>query len=100
KLIQEGNTMTLEQLNELKVQEATLNEKINSLQNDLKDLFDLIPFGLAGETLMEVSNQLDSEKNYKESKYRQDNIGEKTNRILDDLEEEKKKFTGVIGTEI
>lgn len=100
KLIQEGNMMTLEQLNELKAQEATLNEKINNLQNDLKDLFDLIPFGLAGETLMEVSNQLDNEKNYKESKYRQDNIGEKTNRILDDLEEEKKEYTGVITTEI
>src|SRR5690606_26380042 len=58
------------------------------------------PFGLAGETLMEVSNQLESEKNYKESKYKQEDVGEKTNRILDDLEEEKKKFNGVIGTEI
>lgn len=100
KLIQEGNMMTLEQLNELKSEESTLNEKINNLQNDLKELFDLIPFGLAGETLMEVSNQLESEKNYKESKYKQEDVGEKTNRILDDLEEEKKKFNGVIGTEI
>lgn len=100
KLIQEGNMMTLEQLNELKSEENTLNEKINNLQNDLKDLFDLIPFGLAGETLMEVSNQLESEKNYKESKYKQEDVGEKTNRILDDLEAEKKKFDGVIATEI
>jgi DNA sulfur modification protein DndD len=100
KLIQEGNMMTLEQLNELKSEEAILNEKINNLQNDLKDLFDLIPFGLAGETLLEVSNQLESEKNYKENKFKQENVGEKTNRILDDLEEEKKKFNGVIGTEI
>ncbi|MCY1479248.1 Chromosome partition protein Smc [compost metagenome] len=100
KLIQEGNMMTLEQLNELKSEETTLNDRINNLQNDLKDLFDLIPFGLAGETLMEVSNQLESEKNYKESKYKQEDVGEKTNRILDDLEAEKKKFDGVIGTEI
>lgn len=100
KLIQEGNMMTLEQLNELKSEESTLNDKINNLQNDLKDLFDLIPFGLAGETLMDVSNQLESERKYKESKYKQEDVGEKTNRILDDLEEEKKKFNGVIGTEI
>lgn len=100
KLIQEGNMMTLEQLNELKSEEATLNEKINNLQNDLKELFDLIPFGLAGETLMKVSNQLESERNYKDNKYRQEDVGEKTNRILDDLEAEKKKFKGVIGTEI
>lgn len=100
KLIQEGNLMTLEQLNELKFDEAKLNEKINILQDDLKDLFDLIPFGLAGESLMEVSNQLQIEKNYKESKYKQEDVGEKTNKILDDLEEEKKNFNGVIGTEI
>ncbi|MFN3272652.1 MAG: DNA sulfur modification protein DndD [Cloacibacterium caeni] len=100
KLIQEGNMMTLEQLNELKLEEGKLNEKINNLQNDLKDLFDLIPFGLAGESLMEVSNQLQIEKNYKESKYKQEDVGEKINKILDDLEAEKKNFNGVIGTEI
>ena len=100
KLIQEGNLMTLEQLNELKSEESHLNEKINDLQNDLKDLFDLIPFGLAGETLMEVSNQLETEKNYKESKFKQEDVGEKTNLILDDLEAEKKNFNGIIGTEI
>lgn len=100
KLIQEGNMMTLDQLNDLKLEEGKLNEKINNLQNDLKDLFDLIPFGLAGENLMEVSNQLQIEKNYKESKYKQEDVGEKTNKILDDLEAEKKKFNGVIGTEI
>ena len=92
--------MTLEQLNELKLEEGKLNEKINNLQNDLKDLFDLIPFGLAGESLMEVSNQLQIEKNYKESKYKQEDVGEKINKILDDLEAEKKNFNGVIGTEI
>lgn len=100
KLIQEGNMMTLDQLNILKAEESTLNDKINNLQNELKDLFDLIPFGLAGETLMDVSNQLESEKNYKESKYKQEDVGEKTNRILDDLEAEKKKFNGIIATEI
>lgn len=100
KLIQEGNMMTLEQLNELKLEEGKLNEKINNLKNDLKDLFDLIPFGLAGESLMEVSNQLQIEKNYKESKYKQEDVGEKINKILDDLEAEKKNFNGVIGTEI
>lgn len=100
KLIQEGNMMTLEQLNQLKQEELSLTEKINSIQNDLKELFDLIPFGLSGEILMEVSNQLENEKNYRENKYKQENVGEKTNLILDDLEMEKKNFNGVITTEI
>lgn len=100
KLIQEGNMMTLEQLNELKTEETSLTEKINDIQDGLKDLFDLIPFGLSGETLMEVSNQLENEKSYRENKYKQENVGDKTNLILDDLETEKKGFKGVIITDI
>ncbi|MSN86028.1 DNA sulfur modification protein DndD [Riemerella anatipestifer] len=100
KLIQEGNMMTLEQLNELKKEEISLTEKISDIQNGLKDLFDLIPFGLSGETLMEISNQLEKEKNYKENKFKQENVGDKTNLILDDLEIEKKNFKGVITTDI
>ncbi|MBM6500919.1 DNA sulfur modification protein DndD [Flavobacterium macrobrachii] len=100
KLIQEGNMMTLEQLNELKEFENTLNGKIGDLQNDLKELFDLIPFGLAGETLMDISTQLDVEKSYRESKYKQEDVGDKTNKILNDIEAQKRNFSGVIPTDI
>ncbi len=100
KLIQEGNMMTLEQLNELKEDENKLNNKIGDLQNDLKDLFDLIPFGLAGETLMDTSSQLELEKSYRESKYKQEDVGEKTNSILNDIEAQKRNFSGVIPTDI
>ena len=100
KLIQEGNMMTLEQLNELKSKERELNDKISNLQNDLKELFDLIPFGLSGEVLMDVSTQLENEKNYKDNKYKQEDVKEKTNRILEDIEQEKKNYKGVIDLEI
>jgi len=100
KLIQEGNMMTLEQLNELKSKERELNDKISTLQNDLKDLFDLIPFGLSGEVLMDVSTQLENEKNYKDNKYKQEDVKEKTTRILEDIEQEKKNYKGVIDIEI
>jgi len=100
KLIQEGNQMTLEQLNKLKEDEDSLNNKLSQLQEDLKDLFDLIPFGLAGETLMEVSTQLLNEKNYRTNKFIQEDVGEKTNKILDDIEQEKKSFPTAIPTEI
>jgi DNA sulfur modification protein DndD len=100
KLIQEGNQMTLEQLNKLKEEEGVLNSKLSLLQVDLKELFDLIPFGLAGETLMEVSTQLTNEKNYRTNKFIQEDVGEKTNKILDDIEQEKKSFPTAIPTEI
>ena len=100
KLIQEGNQMTLEQLNEFKEQEATLNTKLNELQNSLKELFDLIPFGLAGETLMEVSDQLENEKSVKTNQYKQEDVNEKVKSVLDDLEEEKKKLDTAIPFDI
>ncbi|PHR45460.1 MAG: DNA sulfur modification protein DndD [Fluviicola sp.] len=100
KLIQEGNQMTLEQLNKLKEEEAVLNTKLTQLQDDLKELFDLIPFGLAGEILMNVSTQLINEKNYRTNKFIQEDVGEKTNKILDDIEQEKKTFPTVVPTEI
>jgi DNA sulfur modification protein DndD len=100
KLIQEGNQMTLEQLNKLKEEEGVLNNKLSTLQDDLKELFDLIPFGLAGETLMEVSVQLANEKNYRTNKFIQEDVGEKTNKILDDIEQEKRSFPTAIPTEI
>lgn len=100
KLIQEGNQMTLEQLNELKEKESDLNGKLVLLQDNLKELFDLIPFGLAGETLMEVSTQLKNEQNYRTNKFIQEDVGEKTNKILDDIEQEKKSFPTAIPTEI
>lgn len=100
KLIQEGSQMTLEELNKLKGEEEALNGKITSLQDDLKELFDLIPFGLAGETLMEISTQLDNEKSYRNNKFIQEDVSEKTKNILDDLEEQKKKFPTTIPTDI
>lgn len=100
KLIQEGSLITLDQLNEFKQEEIILNTKIESLQIDLKELFDLIPFGLAGEVLMETSNQLKIENNFKNNKNIQDNVNEKTNNILDDLEKEKKDFPAIIPKDI
>ena len=100
RLVQEGNVMTLEQLNNLKDEERALDEKIGSLQNELKSLFDLIPFGLAGETLMDVSTQLENERNYKESKYKQEDVREKSKNIINDIEKERVNEKLVFDTEI
>ena len=89
KLIREGNHMTVEEVNELKQQEAELEIKVQSLTNELKDLFDLIPFGLAGETLIDVSIQLENERKLRESQFRQEDVDNKTNAFLDDLERAK-----------
>lgn len=100
KLVEAGDAISIEQLNSLKSQKEELELTIKTTQDELKDLYDLIPFGLSGELMMEISNQLENEKNYRENKYKQENVEEKTNLILNDLEKEKSKFNGVVDIKI
>jgi len=100
KLIQEGNLMTLEQLNSFKNQESELNSGLEQVQDNLRDLFDIIPFALAGEIMVNVTNQLNNEKDYKKNIFVQNDVADKINRILDDVEQEKKQFPIAIPTEI
>lgn len=89
KLIREGERMTLDELNDLKDEQAELEQKKLSLQENLKELFDFIPFGLAGETVLNVSEQLKYEKTVIEQKYKQDDVNSKTSSILLDIEKER-----------
>lgn len=89
KLVIEGNSITMEELNKLKEQESGYKEKIESLKNELRDLFDLIPFGLAGSVLNDVADQLDKEQNYNEAKFQQENVEQKTSQIIEDIEKER-----------
>ncbi len=100
KLIREGNKMTVEELVKLKEEEVKLNEKLESLQEKLKDSFDLIPFGLAGENLLEISSQLEMEANYKNNKFKQENIEDKTHEVLNDLDKERIKAKMTVDTRV
>ena len=96
KLVIEGNSITIEELNKLKEQENEYKEKIELLKNDLKDLFDLIPFGLSGAVLNDVADQLTKEQNYNEAKFQQDDVEQKTTQILQGIEDEKKNKDFVV----
>lgn len=91
KLIREGNLLTIEQLEELRVSRNALDDKLKDLQLNLKNLYDLIPLGLAGGILSEVATQLDNEIKYKQNKLKLDGVEDKINQIFSDLEKEKAK---------
>lgn len=91
KLIREGDRMSLEELNELKAQQVKLKQEIVEKQDNLKELFDIIPFALAGDTVANMIEQLDNEKKVSEQKYKQDDVVEKIDRIQADLENAKAK---------
>lgn len=68
KLIREGNSISLSELNNLKVLRDTLKLKDNQIKNSLKELLELAPFAIAGKKLSEAIEQM-----IYESKYHQTN---------------------------
>jgi DNA sulfur modification protein DndD len=89
KLVKAGDKMSLEELTNLRNEKTNLEQKKNTLQEQLKGTFDFIPFALAGETLANVAEQIESERLLSEQKYRQDDVKEKITKIRQDIELEK-----------
>lgn len=63
KLIREGNSITLEELKELKKTRDSLRNESKAIKNKLKKLLDLMPFVLAGKKLEELYKQVQFESN-------------------------------------
>jgi len=91
KLIREGDKMSLDELNELKNEQSNLNQAILEKQDGLKELFDIIPFALAGDTMANVLEQLENERILSEQKFKQDDVTEKIDKIQADIENAKLK---------
>jgi len=87
RLIKEGDKMTLDELNTLKDEQSKLEQKKTEVQESLKDYFDIIPFALAGETIMNISEQLTNERNLTEQKYKQEDVNSKINQIKQEIEQ-------------
>jgi DNA sulfur modification protein DndD len=85
KLIKAGSLITIEELIKFREQEDELTKRQNELQNELKDSYDIIPFAIAGDKFLEVSNQLENEANFKAAQYKDENVSDVTNKILTDL---------------
>ncbi|MBV7270150.1 DNA sulfur modification protein DndD [Winogradskyella luteola] len=63
KLIREGNSITLDELKELKSRRDDLKQDSIQIKNNLKKLLDLTPLVIAGKHLNKLKEQLDSESN-------------------------------------
>lgn len=58
KLIREGNSITLEQLKDLKSKRDTLKADSSEIKQSLRKLLDLVPLVIAGKHLSKLHNQL------------------------------------------
>ena len=100
KLIREGDLMSMERLNELKEKRTTHQTNLDEAQDGLKDLYSYIPFGLAGNLVSEVADQLKKEKTYKQNKVQLEGVEEKTDDILNELDQARNSYPGVIDVRI
>ena len=72
------------------IERTELGIVLREADDSLKDLYSLIPFGLAGGIMAELSTQLETEKAYKQNKLQLEGVNDKTDVILGDIEEAKK----------
>ena len=92
KLIREGDMMSADELVRLNNRKTELDTVLKEADDSLKDLYSLIPFGLAGGLMAELSSQLETEKAYKQNKLQLEGVNDKTDIILGDIEEAKRKL--------
>ena len=64
KLIREGNSITLDELKELKSRRDELKQESIQIKSGLKKLLDLTPLVIAGRHLNRLKEQLDAESNF------------------------------------
>lgn len=100
KLIREGDLMSIERLQELEEKRKTHQTNLDEAQDGLKDLYSYIPFGLAGNIVSEVAEQLKQEKAYKQNKVQLEGVEEKTDRIINELDQARNNYQGVIDVKI
>ena len=96
KLIREGDLMSVDRLQKLDEKREEQQGVLDEAQEGLKDLYSYIPFGLAGGMVSEVAEQLKQEKAYKQNKIRLEGVEEKTDVLLNELDQARNHYHGVI----
>ena len=100
KLIREGDLMTQEELEQLNKKRDNLSSEMHEAEDDLKDLYNLIPFGLSGGLISSILDQLKEEKAYKQNKLQLEGVNDKTDVILSDIENAKRDFNHSIDIKV
>ncbi len=100
RLIRIGNTMSVDDLDEIRENEKNLDLKLKSIASDIQEYMEIIPFVIAGGKLAEVSDQINDEENYKNNLFKQEEVREVSDNIVTDLISEQRNFKGVITREV
>lgn len=89
KIVREGSYISDEDLEAMKEKESYLKSVMDESKERLKELYNYIPFAIGGEILAEVIEQVNQEKRFKQQSQKYENVEDKTNAILSDLDNER-----------
>lgn len=92
KLIREGNSLTIEELDDLKKLKLKLTGEVDIIKTKLKEMLDLTPFAIAGNRLMEVRNQMLDEIENTQQTLNPDILRMKVRKIQQDFLEISRKL--------
>ncbi|MFC1861729.1 DNA sulfur modification protein DndD [Chloroflexota bacterium] len=100
KLLREGNTLSISEINTFREEKSRLAETQKALLNEFKDLFELAPFAIMGGSLTKIEQQLQIEDKHNKSVIGQDLIKNKVSKIIDELGNDTSKNAKTIDGEI
>lgn len=92
KLIQENNAISEEELQALYIRKDKIEFDIQEQLKELKELLDLAPFAIGGDMLTQVLEQVEKEKEKNEIQFHDDEIDQKTENILYEVDQQRIKF--------
>ena len=85
RLIRAGSSITIDELTALKNDESNLSRSISELQDQMKELYDLIPFAINGDKMIEISNQISNENKKISQKYLHESNKEIASKIINEI---------------
>lgn len=89
RLVREGNTISKEEMDKLQDQRDALASERQKSREGLGELYGLIPFGVAGGLLRQVVERQREEAEFRKSGTSMEEVEERTDMILSDIEEAK-----------
>lgn len=82
KLIRQGSGLTLDEINNLKIEKYQLDKEIEELKSAFKELLDIAPFAIVGRLMADLKKQLDYEVAEQEKTINQELLNKKGTQLL------------------
>lgn len=100
KLIQANNLISAEELDKLRIRFDEIETSLENYKSQLNELLDLAPFAIGGDMMTQILEQSDAETKNNDVKFQDEEVENKTETILYELDQQRIKFEMAIQPKI